>query len=152
MTQATKSWAQRGKEAVAATVAPQFNVPEGFKRTGGGNAVGSPDRAVLTYRFSQPRNRPLGEDEQILNPGDTILGKYIGSYQDSFKKTYFKIIQSQGPNPGANGKVVAIHGVKSLSMRLENVALETETFIGYIGLGVAKPGMNAPYLVDVQTK
>jgi hypothetical protein len=100
MTQATKSWAQRGKEAVAATVAPQFNVPEGFETRGGGNSVGVADRAVLTYRFSQPRGRALGEDEQVLVPGDTLQGKYIGSYKPA-EKTYFKYLQIDGPNKGS---------------------------------------------------
>lgn len=142
-----KSWAQRGKEAVAATVAPAIVIPDGFKKTGG-NSTGSPDRSEHTYRFAPPVRRALGEDETVLNPDDTLIGEYIGSFKDSYDKTYYKFRQETGPKADLNGKVVAIHGVTSLSMRMEDIPLNKRTFFGYIGRGQAKPGKNAPYLVE----
>ena len=142
-----KSWAQRGKEAVAATVAAKIEIPAGFKKTSG-NSTGTSDRAVHTYRFGPPMRRPLGEDESVLNPGDTLIGTFVGTFQDRYKKTYFKFLQETGPKADLNGKIVSISECTSLAMRMGDIPLNKRTFFGYIGLGVAKPGKNAPHLVE----
>jgi hypothetical protein len=78
------SWANRGKQAIAATPARTF------KPVGGG----SNERILAFYRFTEPKKpSPLA---RVLTQGAVIEGTYEGSFKDQFEKMNHKVRTSEG--------------------------------------------------------
>lgn len=110
------NWAQRQKEALAATTPSA--TPSGMKRIGGGGG-----EAVDTfYRFTVPTK----EGSTQLKEGDVIEGTYLGSpVSKTFDKPFHKIRTTKG--------IVALPSAGQLDKAFTEVPVGTDVKVVYKG-------------------
>lgn len=80
------SWANRGKQAIAAA-------PTRVMKSVGGSG-GSLEKILFYYRFNEPKTpSPLA---RVLNSGDVVEGTYEGTYVDKYEKNNHKVKTAEG--------------------------------------------------------